>query len=270
MAAILAGTIVPGTVLVIRYEGPEGRSGDARDARHHRRAEGRRAGCRLRARSPTAASPAARGVSASGTSRPRPSTAGRSRSCATATGSASTCRRSRSTCSSTRTELAARREGWSPNAPRYTSGVLGKYARLVRGRRDRRDHEPGHRDPRLRRGRRTPHVAWQRSGGSPPLRAAIRTRGAGACLVDGDRTAAEVGAAELVDRLAAVLVAHLDEAEAAGAAGLAIGDHVGGGDDADPAEQRGEVFGRGGKGQVAHVQIDDRSSVSVLALVATP
>ncbi|MDQ3737596.1 MAG: dihydroxy-acid dehydratase [Actinomycetota bacterium] len=30
-------------------------------------------------------------------------------------------------------ELAMRREGWVPNAPRYTSGVLGKYARLVRG-----------------------------------------------------------------------------------------------------------------------------------------
>jgi len=29
--------------------------------------------------------------------------------------------------------LAARRDGWSPNPPRYTSGVLGKYARLVQG-----------------------------------------------------------------------------------------------------------------------------------------
>ncbi len=29
--------------------------------------------------------------------------------------------------------LAARREGWQPNAPRYTAGVLGKYARLVQG-----------------------------------------------------------------------------------------------------------------------------------------
>ncbi|MEP2370625.1 MAG: dihydroxy-acid dehydratase [Ilumatobacter sp.] len=29
--------------------------------------------------------------------------------------------------------LAARREGWSPNPPRYTTGVLGKYARLVQG-----------------------------------------------------------------------------------------------------------------------------------------
>jgi dihydroxy-acid dehydratase len=30
-------------------------------------------------------------------------------------------------------ELASRRAGWSPNPPRYTSGVLGKYARLVQG-----------------------------------------------------------------------------------------------------------------------------------------
>ena len=30
-------------------------------------------------------------------------------------------------------ELASRREGWSPNPPRYTSGVLGKYALLAQG-----------------------------------------------------------------------------------------------------------------------------------------
>jgi dihydroxy-acid dehydratase len=30
-------------------------------------------------------------------------------------------------------ELAKRKEGWSPNPPRYTEGVLGKYARLVQG-----------------------------------------------------------------------------------------------------------------------------------------
>jgi dihydroxy-acid dehydratase len=29
--------------------------------------------------------------------------------------------------------LEARRQGWQPNAPRYTTGVLGKYARLVQG-----------------------------------------------------------------------------------------------------------------------------------------
>jgi dihydroxy-acid dehydratase len=30
-------------------------------------------------------------------------------------------------------ELAQRRKGWKPNPPRYTSGVLGKYAKLVQG-----------------------------------------------------------------------------------------------------------------------------------------
>lgn len=30
-------------------------------------------------------------------------------------------------------ELARRRDGWTPNPPRYTRGVLGKYARLVQG-----------------------------------------------------------------------------------------------------------------------------------------
>jgi dihydroxy-acid dehydratase len=28
-------------------------------------------------------------------------------------------------------ELATRREGWAPLPPRYTTGVLGKYAKLV-------------------------------------------------------------------------------------------------------------------------------------------
>ena len=30
-------------------------------------------------------------------------------------------------------ELALRTNGWTPNAPRYTTGVLGKYAKLVQG-----------------------------------------------------------------------------------------------------------------------------------------
>jgi dihydroxy-acid dehydratase len=28
-------------------------------------------------------------------------------------------------------ELAARQEGWTPNEPKYTRGVLGKYAKVV-------------------------------------------------------------------------------------------------------------------------------------------
>ncbi|MEM1335761.1 MAG: dihydroxy-acid dehydratase, partial [Actinomycetota bacterium] len=29
--------------------------------------------------------------------------------------------------------LGERRRGWAPNPPRYTTGVLGKYAKLVQG-----------------------------------------------------------------------------------------------------------------------------------------
>ncbi|MFM7409223.1 MAG: dihydroxy-acid dehydratase, partial [Actinomycetota bacterium] len=30
-------------------------------------------------------------------------------------------------------EMAKRKTGWKPNPPRYTKGVLGKYAKLVQG-----------------------------------------------------------------------------------------------------------------------------------------
>ncbi len=49
MAAVMAGEIEPGTVIVIRYEGPEGRPRHARDAGDHRSVEGGRARRRLRA-----------------------------------------------------------------------------------------------------------------------------------------------------------------------------------------------------------------------------
>ena len=39
----------------------------------------------------------------------------------------------RSTCWSTTPSWPRRREGWEPPPPRYTTGVLGKYARLVQG-----------------------------------------------------------------------------------------------------------------------------------------
>ena len=31
------------------------------------------------------------------------------------------------------TPSARRREGWAPNPPRYTSGVLAKFAKMVQG-----------------------------------------------------------------------------------------------------------------------------------------
>ena len=70
--------------------GAQGRSGHARDARHHRRHQGRRPRARTYCCSPTVDSPAAPPGCASATSLPRRSTAVRSPSCATATGSAST------------------------------------------------------------------------------------------------------------------------------------------------------------------------------------
>ena len=81
------GSIEAGDVVVIRYEGPKGGPGHARDAGHHRRHEGRRPRRRRRARSPTGASPAAPTASASATSPPRRSTAARSRSWPRATAS---------------------------------------------------------------------------------------------------------------------------------------------------------------------------------------
>ena len=55
-----------------------------------------------------------------------------SRSFATATASASTSRRCRSTCSSTSPSWRGGSR-LDANPPRYTRGVLGKYARLVQG-----------------------------------------------------------------------------------------------------------------------------------------
>ena len=116
MEAILAGSINPGEVVVIRYEGPEGRSGDARDARRHRRDEGRGRGGDC-ASSPTGGSPAAPTGSASATSRPRPSTVGRSRSCATATASSSTRSPTPSTSTSRGRARAPPRRLEGPRAP---------------------------------------------------------------------------------------------------------------------------------------------------------
>ena len=132
MAEILAGRIVPGTVIVIRYEGPKGgpgmremlavtgalkgagRGGDCALVTDGRFSGGTwgfcighvapeavdggpialvRDGDRIRVDVPT-------------------------KSLDLLVGDA---------------ELAARRQGWSPNPARYTSGVLGKYARLVQG-----------------------------------------------------------------------------------------------------------------------------------------
>ena len=87
MEAILAGTIQPGDVVVIRYEGPKGGPGMREMLAVTGRHEGRRPGRRLPPSSPTDGSPAAPTGSAWATSRPKRWTAGPSPSCAMATAS---------------------------------------------------------------------------------------------------------------------------------------------------------------------------------------
>ena len=133
MEAILAGSIQPGDRDRDPLRGPEGRPGHARDAGDHRCAEGRRARVGLCAdhRRPVLR----RHVGL--LHRPRRARGGRRR-----TDRVRARRRpdphrradaSRSTCSSTTPSSPTAMDGWQPNPPRYTTGVLGKYAKLVQG-----------------------------------------------------------------------------------------------------------------------------------------
>ena len=132
LAAILAGRIKKGDVIVIRYEGPRGGPGHARDAvadqrdhgpgpwqrrgAHHRRPIQRRH-ARIRGRPHHARSVRRRTAGAREERR----------------------RASRSTRERRTLDARRRREGtarpgaktWRPRKPRYTRGVLAKYARLV-------------------------------------------------------------------------------------------------------------------------------------------
>ena len=82
--------------------------------------------------SPTAGSPAARPACASATSRPEAVDGGPiALRAATATASGSTSPRARSTSLVDAQSLAAAREGFTPPAPKYTTGVLAKYRKLV-------------------------------------------------------------------------------------------------------------------------------------------
>src|SRR5262249_17987158 len=77
-----------------------------------------------------------------------------------------------------------------------------------------------------------------------------------ASLVDRQRTATERLAVQGVDgRLRLGVVVHLDEAEAARAAGFAIGDDLGPSDRPVLLEQRQQVVGRGVPRQVADVDV---------------
>ena len=128
-------------------------------------------------------------------------------------------------------ELARRRQGWSPNPPRYTTGVLGKYARLVQGAETGADHQramnvSSHPDGGCGGVSSGRGAGPPRSPPPPPVRGA---RGRASLTVI--ERPPMVGARELVDGLAAVVVAHLHEAEATGTSGLTIHDDLSGGDD---------------------------------------
>jgi dihydroxy-acid dehydratase len=132
MAAILDGTIVPGTVLVIRYEGPKGGPGmrEMLAITGALKGIGRGADCAL----------VTDGRFSGGT---WGFCIGHVAPEATDGGPIAFVRdgdRIRIDVPNKaldllvdESELATRRQGWSPNAPRYTEGVLGKYAKLVNG-----------------------------------------------------------------------------------------------------------------------------------------
>jgi dihydroxy-acid dehydratase len=132
MTAILDGTIVPGTVLVIRYEGPKGGPGmrEMLAITGALKGIGRGADCAL----------VTDGRFSGGTwgfciGHVAPEAADGGPIAFVRDGD-----RIRIDVPSKsldllvdETELATRRQGWSPNPPRYTEGVLGKYAKLVNG-----------------------------------------------------------------------------------------------------------------------------------------
>ena len=130
-AAVKAGAIKAGDVVVIRYEGPAGGPGHARDAARHgrdRRRGARRAG-RAGHRRPLLrrdARPHGRPRDARGGPR-RPDR----RSCRRATSSSSTSRRASSGSSSPTTRSPPACATGSRREPDYTTGVFAKYAALV-------------------------------------------------------------------------------------------------------------------------------------------
>jgi dihydroxy-acid dehydratase len=132
MEAILAGSITPGTVLVIRYEGPKGGPGmrEMLAVTGAMKGAGRGADCAL----------VTDGRFSGGT---HGFCVGHVAPEATVGGPIAFVADGDTVVLDTVTgrldllvddaELEARRAGWKPLAPRYTTGVLAKYARLVTG-----------------------------------------------------------------------------------------------------------------------------------------
>ena len=133
--------------------------------------------------------------------------------------------------------LATRRQGWTPNPPRYTTAYSASTPSSSTAPR----RAPSRTEvARFRRGRRRERSV--RTCGVDQYRRSLRGGvGRGARLVDRDRPSAELCSGELVDRLTGVLVGHLDEAEATRATGLAIGHDLRRCHGAHLREQVGEV-----------------------------
>ena len=132
MAAIMAGQIEPGTVLVIRYEGPKGGPGmrEMLAITGALKGAGRGADCAL----------ITDGRFSGGTwgfcighVAPEAVDGGPIAFVRDGDRIVVDVHGKRLDLMVDEAELARRREGWVPNPPRYTTGVLGKYARLVQG-----------------------------------------------------------------------------------------------------------------------------------------
>ena len=146
MEAILGGRIEPGDVVVIRYEGPQGRPGDARDAGRHRSDEG----CRQRRTPRWSRTAASRAVPTASAWSVAPE--------AVDGGPIAFVREGDRIAIDVNThtidiqvdpdELAQRVADWKLPEPRYTSGFLAKYARLAQAPRRARSPRPEQARPR--------------------------------------------------------------------------------------------------------------------------
>jgi dihydroxy-acid dehydratase len=132
MAAILAGDIKPGTVLVIRYEGPKGGPGmrEMLAITGALKGAGRGADCAL----------ITDGRFSGGTwgfcighVAPEATDGGPIAFVKDGDKILVDVHTKRLDLLVSDEEIAARKVGWKPNPPRYTKGVLGKYAKLVQG-----------------------------------------------------------------------------------------------------------------------------------------
>ena len=129
--ALTAGTIAAGDVIVIRYEGPKGSPGHARDARRHGGRRRRRPGQGRRADHGRALQRRHEGLLTSATSRPRRSSAGPIALIEDGDQIVIDADARRIDLQVDEATLAARRGAWKAPEPRYTSGALAKYAKLV-------------------------------------------------------------------------------------------------------------------------------------------